>query len=512
MDETTVRGAALAGIIKWKWWLGLAVGMLFFAELAGATEPAQILKESVQVSMRDGTSLQTNVFQHPGPIEPLPVLLLRTRYDRNTFDREARVMAAGGYVTVTQDHRGFYGSAGEKLEIWQEGPDGIDTIDWIRAQTWCNGKVGMWGALNTGFSQWIALIDGASLDAIAPTASWILREEKIDFSRLDVPVQHVVGQYDFLCRGSVQMFQNMQRHAGSTHARQNQQLILGPWSHSTGQPRVEDVDFGKLAAMQPSYSGRPRENLWWFDRFLKGRNDQDPYPAVRYFSMGENIWHTATTWPPAETQPTEFFFHSGGNANTRVGDGRLRSAPPPGEQPADTFISDAADPVPTAPGREEPLVGRFGPFDQRRAQDRGDVLVYQTPPLTAAVTFAGPIQAELFIEQDQPGGNWIVKLVDIHPDGFTHPLATGAWHLHPNESRVPARALQADVISRLEIDLGHAAASIAVGHRLAVQIAGSNTPLHNPLQTGSEPQVTVQKLWHDQGQPSRIILPLIDRN
>src|SRR4030095_5762439 len=99
--------------------------------------------------------LDTNIFRHPDGTEPLPVLLMKIPYNQDTAEGGARQMAAAGYNTVTQDSRGRYGSEGVYSLYWGEGRDGFDTVEWIRKQPWCNGKVAMGGPSYMGLVQWL---------------------------------------------------------------------------------------------------------------------------------------------------------------------------------------------------------------------------------------------------------------------------------------------------------------------------------------------------------------------
>jgi len=465
--------------------------------------------------MRDGIRLSTHAYLHPGDAEPLPVLLFRSMYGKGTFEVEARLLAAGGYVSIVQDVRGLFESEGEIVELWDQGPDCFDVVAWIREQPFCNGKVAMWGASYNGLIQWMTANEGTRLDALAPTASWILKPERLNFEQMDFPAQHSVGYYDFLCRGAIYNFQQMQRHSATPHSRENQQLLFGPWSHATGYPKAGDVDFGEIAEMDSGYSGRVTQHLRFFDHHLKGLNPDQHFPAVRYFMMGENQWYTAGTWPPENSELKPVYLHSDGHANTRHGDGRLEYEPPPRDQPHDMFISDPADPVPTAPGRGNKFIEQFMPFDQQLLHTRQDVLVYTTPPLEDPVQFAGHVRAELFVSTDHPGANVVVKLLDLHPDGFAHTLRDGALYLHVNETRLPHEPLQPGAVRHVTIDMGHAAARIDRGHRLCVQVAGTNAPIHYALigeEYGiSSSQVMTQKVYHSRKHPSRVLLPMLKK-
>jgi putative CocE/NonD family hydrolase len=116
------------------------------------------------VAMRDGIHLATDVYLPardgralPGPF---PVLVERTPYGkRNETVRErtardprpvsraevAARFARRGYVVVLQDCRGRFGSEGVFTQYLGEAKDGYDTLQWVAAQPWCNGRIGTLG-------------------------------------------------------------------------------------------------------------------------------------------------------------------------------------------------------------------------------------------------------------------------------------------------------------------------------------------------------------------------------
>ena len=67
----------------------------------------------------------------------------------------------------------------------------------------------------------------------------------------------------------------------------------------------------------------------------------------------------------------------------------------------------------------------WAPVDQRTIEDRADVLCYSTGPLTEPLTFAGNAGADLFVAADTADADWVVKLIDVHPDGAAFNLAVG---------------------------------------------------------------------------------------
>ena len=96
--------------------------------------------------------------------------------------------------------------------------------------------------------------------------------------------------------------------------------------------------------------------------------------------MGADEWRDEREWPLARTRWTRFYLHSQGQANSLNGDGRL-SAEAPAEEPPDRFEYDPADPVPTIGGRGL-LPVAAGIFDHSELEQRRDILVYSTSPLT----------------------------------------------------------------------------------------------------------------------------------
>jgi uncharacterized protein len=126
----------------------------------------------VRVAMRDTIPLDTNVFYPPGGGQ-FPAVLVRTPYGKGP-DLPAGYQAFinHGYAVVMQDVRGRFGSGGVFNVLNQEGPDGYDTLNWIAAQPWSDGKVGMIGGSYLGIAQWqVALLNNPHLKAIFPVVS-----------------------------------------------------------------------------------------------------------------------------------------------------------------------------------------------------------------------------------------------------------------------------------------------------------------------------------------------------
>lgn len=145
--------------------------------LAAAEPPAVevVVRRGVAVPMRDGVVLRADVWG-PADGRPRPALLQRTPYDRTDSGAAIAAMrleplraAQAGFVTVIQDVRGRYGSDGTFDPFAQELDDGEDTIAWLAAQPFCDGRVMTYGASYVGATQLLAAVRAPSaLVAAAP--------------------------------------------------------------------------------------------------------------------------------------------------------------------------------------------------------------------------------------------------------------------------------------------------------------------------------------------------------
>ena len=380
---------------------------------------------NVKVPMRDGVRLSCDIYSPRGKSGPFPVLLVRTPYDNmhEMFVEAGEFFVQHGYVYVIQDVRGRNDSDGEFYPWVNEFNDGHDTIEWIGAQPWCDGNVGMHGISYLANVQWYAAMLGSSyLKCIVPQAigdnlhdspfyqggafslglnvtwafwagegrvwqnidrynwpqlfhalplkdmakmagkdvkflqDWIDHPDYDDYWKalsvkeryedVKVPVLQMTGWYDIFPAGVLNNFLGMREKGGSELARNNQKVVVGPWTHFLSTlTNAGDGDFGRDSIIDL------REiELKWYDHWLKGvDNGIEREPPLRILVMGTNEWRDEHEWPLARTSFTPYYFHSGGAANSYTGDGVL-STQAPGDEPPDRYDYDPAFPTPTLGG------------------------------------------------------------------------------------------------------------------------------------------------------------------
>ncbi|MBM4185922.1 MAG: CocE/NonD family hydrolase [Gemmatimonadetes bacterium] len=138
-----------------------AVVLAAFAQAGPIAPPAaryQVrLDRSHPVPMRDGVKLSTDLYWPVGAGGKLPTVLMRTPYNKNSYHGRAgsfaQIFASQGFLVAIQDTRGRFESEGSFVVQGRDEEDGHDTVEWIAAQEWSNGKIGTYGCSYGGDTQ-----------------------------------------------------------------------------------------------------------------------------------------------------------------------------------------------------------------------------------------------------------------------------------------------------------------------------------------------------------------------
>lgn len=130
------------------------------------------IQRVVMIPMRDGVKLQTFIFIPKGA-KNAAMLMMRTPYDASKVCAAAEVdtFLHAGFIRVSQDVRGKYGSEGDYVVTrpvcGPENPTDVDhstdtwdTIEWlVNNVPESNGRVGIFGNSYVGFTTAMALLD-----------------------------------------------------------------------------------------------------------------------------------------------------------------------------------------------------------------------------------------------------------------------------------------------------------------------------------------------------------------
>jgi uncharacterized protein len=258
--------------------------------------------------------------------------------------------------------------------------------------------------------------------------------------------------------------------------------------------------------------------LDWMDRWVK-REDRGPSGGIRYWQLGSDDWREIPDWPLVHAEQ-RLYLHSEGHANSLAGDGVLSAALPGPDQPADSYVYDPLDPVPTVGGKTlMPTIMLAGIEDQTQVEKRHDVLCYSSPVLTGALELAGPISVELWAISSAPDTDFTAKLVDVDPDGFAGILADGIVRArYRSSTKQRSTPLTPGAAVLLTIDLWDLAHTFRPGHRVRLEISSSNFPrFDRNMNTGHELGAdgadaavrAAQQILHDARHLSALVLPVV---
>jgi len=504
-------------------------------------------KDTIMLEMRDGVFLATDIYYSPlawdyvsnKPL-PAPVILVRTPYGKGGMSiLYDTLYTSQGYHVVIQDFRGCHDSEGssEVLLFTKDYQDAPDTIEWIRKQSWCNGKVGSSGISALCVTQYLyagmnpqglltqslwfgtpdllrdAILEGAfhqglvyfwikgvgsdnwrdqmdvifdymnnlsRLDEIVPR-SVSLEEAPNTYEKVNVSALHIGGWYDHFLRGTIRGYTGYDDR-GDTGARGRQKMIIGPWTHGM-------VFTGSQGELEyPANANAIPLILRWeqeiFDEALLGvEKDIWSGDRVAYYLMGDvddptvdaNYWKFTDDWP-LNNSYEEWFFgvnNAGDQVVVKNGVGL--------QNENISYIYDPRNPVETRGGNNEPgyTSKGAGPFDQRPTEEvdevlRGDVIRFESAALEAPLTFEGDLVAQLFIKSNCTDTDFMIKLTDIYPDGRRMLIIDSAKTTRFWKNQTEANFITPNQAYNFTIEMPATAYQFNTGHKIGITIQSSN--------------------------------------
>jgi len=518
--------------------------------------------KNLAVPMPDGAVLRADRYT-PRPAKNPPTILIRTPYGRSGYGLVGRLLAERGFQVLIQSCRGSDDSGGELSPFRGEREDGLATLEWLQAQDWFDGRLGMAGPSYLGFTQWaVAREAGPVLKAFCTQVTssefrsvmypggsfnleiflqWMQITHSLKSSllgyvtgivqagrRLKAATWHLpLCKADEIVVGKPMMFwrewldHNQPKDAwwasedysqGVADVTAPNHLISG-WFDFMLPQLLRDYAALQQAGRKPYLTIGPwshssnglaetgtRESLAWLRAHLLGDSAGLRASPVRVYVMGANEWRDLAVWPPIGVQTQRWYLHP---------DAALGATTPALSHPS-RFRYNPADPTPNVGGPTNAPLGRgTGAQDNRKLEARPDVLIFTSQPLERDLEVIGPVAAELFVQSSLEHTDIFVRLCDVFPDGKSLNVCDGLQRLTPGRP-----VADPDGCRQLAIDLWPTAYCFRRGHRLRVQVSSGAFPRFprnlgtgEPLATGTTMRSADQQVYHDPDHPSAIVLP-----
>jgi len=337
------------------------------------------------------------------------------------------------------------------------------------------------------------------------------------------------------CYGAWNLYKAIEKQNPTT----SNQLVMGPWFHG-GWSRGNGAFLGNVRfGSKTSEYFQQEIELAFFNSHLKNKGIAPQAEATIFFT-GENTWKEFASWPPAQSKPTPLYLES---------DGSLAMEKKSAGLPSLSYTSDPAHPVPYTEDVQTGRTREYMTDDQRFASRRTDVLTFQTPPLTEDLTLAGVLTASLQVSISTTDADFVVKLIDVFPDGFSYDTtlvmrsngkdytlrSPGKEYLmdgyqmlvrgeimrgrYRNSFEKP-EAFKPGEITTVAFDMPDIAHTFQKGHRLMVQIQSSWFPLadRNPQQfvdiyhcDDKDFMKSTISIYTNPAHASKLILPVLTR-
>ena len=521
-----------------------------------------VLERDVRIRARDGVELSANLWR-PVSDEPMPAILEMIPYRKDDW-RLAADMARGayfasrGYALCRLDVRGTGSSFGVALDEYtaDETRDGYDAVEWLAAQPWCDGAVGMWGISYGGFTAiQVAALRPPHLRAIVPVMATddrylddvhyrggcVTASELSQYAVSQVAMNAMPPEAAFrgaAWRGEWRerleatppwLFAWLRHQTDGPYWRQGSLapdydritaaiFNVGGWNDSYVDPAF------RMGARCPApshtlvgnwvhswpHDAQPGPNVdelheivRFFDRHLRDQtNGWDDEPPVvwfeREFAPPEPF---PKSWPGGWRAATAFPHPSVEERTLAFGAGTLSPAPA-AEPGIDVFRHVATT------GTRGPLSWGAGGApnglarDLRRDEDAGPT--YTSEPLPEPLEILGVPEVVVHVAVDAPIATLSVRLADVAPDGATALVSAGVLNLTHRRSHAEPEPLRPGVVEEVRVPLRTAGYRWRPGHSIRVAIASSLWPVLWP-----SPHPATFRLLHGGTTPSRLVLPVV---
>jgi predicted acyl esterase len=511
----------------------------FLADAAPGTKATELM-----IPMRDGIKLAATTFIPPGP-GPFPVILSGGYYSRSNTTRAGKDFKDGNMVFIAVDARGVYDSEGKpRTDIKSadfEMNDISDTLNWVAAQSWCNGRIGMQGASGNGVWPDVGyLTRNPHLVMVSPSISTAYPYCFWGFSN-----GARKGLYNWLSNTGLDVspfpaptlpgYDLAGYHAIVEEAAKANPIIVSNssgWYDISSEPVLDQFAAGAAAGkifahIGPGTHGGNPLYIWpkgnrpagavyapKIDAVLLGKVKIPEKSQLEYYVMGNfrdpstpgNFYKITDVWPVPST-PTNWYFQANGALST--------TAPAADAAPV-AYDYNPNDPAPSLGGNYTYLQPA-GPQDERPLLTRKDVIHFVSDPLTDPVEITGKVRTTLFISTAAPDTEFVVKFTDVQPDGYEmivrESATLGRFAKEFNGTPAP---LEKGKVYQLDLDLWSTAIVFAKGHRIGVIVTSSSKDAYQvhpnsftPVASLASAPIAHQQIYFSKDHPSCLTLPVV---
>ena len=336
-----------------------------------------------------------------------------------------------------------------------------------------------------------------------------------------VPSFWFVSWYDVSVAPNIALFNHVRENGKNDFVRENQYLVIAPTLHCGFTRATKNTIVGERS-MGDARLDYDKLIYGWFDFLLKNEaNDfKEKTPRVQYFTMGINSWQTSENWPPKNTFLKTFYLNSNGKANSRFGDGKLTSSMDRNGIQVDSFYYDPMDPVVSYGGgvccTGNAIQG--GSFDQRKMEEREDILVYTSDVFKKGIEMTGFIESTLYISSDVKDTDLTIKIIDVYPDGTAYNLEETIQRVRYREGYDKEVFMDKEKVYKVDLTPMATSNYFKKGHRIRIEVSSSNFPrFSRNLNTGGDNYdetksiIALNKIHHSKRYPSNIKLPFISK-